>query len=143
MERNGEKKLSITHKEGDMMEKKKVLVMISIASQKTGMHPQTLRMYENRGLIQPKRTNGNTRLYSEEDIQRLLLIQELSAEGVTLKGIERILDLREAAFHLKKSCLEQNKVLKQQEQEIYQLRAVIADLTEQIDQIGDQRRKRI
>jgi MerR family transcriptional regulator, heat shock protein HspR len=59
------------------------------------VHPQTLRIYERKGLIEPFRTPGGTRRYSDEDLERLGLIQELTAEGVNLEGVRRILDLQE------------------------------------------------
>lgn len=71
------------------------LVMISIAAEMAGMHPQTLRVYERRGLIAPRRTPRNTRVYSEGDILRLRRIQGLSEEGLNLAGIERVLKLEE------------------------------------------------
>jgi MerR family transcriptional regulator, heat shock protein HspR len=68
--------------------------MISIAAQLAGMHPQTLRIYETRGLITPKRSPRNTRLYSEEDVGRLQRIQELTTElGLNLAGVERVMEL--------------------------------------------------
>ena len=70
--------------------------MISVAAELVGMHPQTLRMYEQKGLVQPKRTAGNTRLYSEADLARLRLIQKLTTElGLNLAGVEAVLDLEE------------------------------------------------
>jgi MerR family transcriptional regulator/heat shock protein HspR len=60
------------------------------------MHPQTLRMYERRGLITPSRTRGGTRLYSEADVARLRRVQEMSETGLNLTGIERVLDLERA-----------------------------------------------
>jgi MerR family transcriptional regulator/heat shock protein HspR len=70
--------------------------MISIAAELVGMHPQTLRMYEQKGLVQPKRTAGNTRLYSEADLERLRLIQKLTTQfGLNLAGVEAVLDLEE------------------------------------------------
>jgi MerR family transcriptional regulator/heat shock protein HspR len=70
--------------------------MISVAAELVGMHPQTLRMYEQKGLVQPKRTAGNTRLYSEADVARLRLIQKLTTElGLNLAGVEAVLDLEE------------------------------------------------
>jgi MerR family transcriptional regulator, heat shock protein HspR len=70
--------------------------MISIAAELVGMHPQTLRMYEQKGLVQPKRTAGNTRLYSEADLERLRLIQKLTGElGLNLAGVEAVLGLEE------------------------------------------------
>jgi MerR family transcriptional regulator/heat shock protein HspR len=68
--------------------------MISVAAELADMHPQTLRMYEARGLIQPKRSPKNTRLYSHEDVERLRRIQEMTAEqGLNLAGVETVLEL--------------------------------------------------
>ena len=70
--------------------------MISVAAELVGMHTQTLRMYEQKGLVQPKRTAGNTRLYSEADLERLRLIQKLTGElGLNLAGVEAVLGLEE------------------------------------------------
>ena len=70
--------------------------MISIAAELVGMHPQTLRIYENKGLVSPKRTRGNTRLYSEADLDRLRLIQRLTTElGLNLAGVEVVLRLED------------------------------------------------
>ena len=70
--------------------------MISIAAELVGMHPQTLRIYENKGLINPKRTRGNTRVYSEADLERLRLIQRLTSElGLNLAGVEVVLRLED------------------------------------------------
>ncbi|HWI96671.1 MAG TPA: MerR family transcriptional regulator [Solirubrobacterales bacterium] len=67
--------------------------MISVAAELAHMHPQTLRIYEARGLIHPKRSPKNTRLYSQRDVQRLQRIQQLTAEGLNLAGVERVLAL--------------------------------------------------
>ena len=68
--------------------------MISIAAELAGMHPQTLRIYESRGLIRPKRSPKNTRLYSQDDVERLQRIQELTNElGLNLAGVERVMAL--------------------------------------------------
>ena len=68
--------------------------MISVAAELAEMHPQTLRMYEQRGLIEPKRSPKGTRLYSQEDVERLRRIQEMTAElGLNLAGVERVLEL--------------------------------------------------
>src|SRR3954454_1219496 len=70
--------------------------MISVAAELAGMHPQTLRIYESRGLIMPKRSPKNTRLYSEEDVERLRRIQELTGElGMNWAGVERVFQLEE------------------------------------------------
>lgn len=77
-----------------MEDRNRPLYMISIAAQLAGVHPQTLRMYEQKGLVSPQRTSGNTRMYSEADIERLNLISELTGEGINLAGVIRILDLQ-------------------------------------------------
>jgi MerR family transcriptional regulator/heat shock protein HspR len=70
--------------------------MISVAADIVGMHPQTLRMYEQKGLLRPGRTPGNTRLYSERDLERLRLIQRLTTElGLNLAGVEIVLGLED------------------------------------------------
>jgi MerR family transcriptional regulator/heat shock protein HspR len=71
--------------------------MISVAAELAGMHPQTLRVYEARGLIKPSRSAKQTRLYSQQDVERLRRIQELTSEfGLNLAGVERVLSLEEA-----------------------------------------------
>src|SRR2546422_7600339 len=70
--------------------------MISVAAQLVGMHPQTLRIYEAKGLVRPGRTPGGTRLYSERDLERLREIQRLTTElGLNLAGVERVLALED------------------------------------------------
>ena len=70
--------------------------MISVAAELVVMHPQTLRQYEEKGLVRPQRTAGNTRLYSEADLERLRLIQRLTGQlGLNLAGVEAVLDLEE------------------------------------------------
>ena len=70
--------------------------MISVAADLVGMHPQTLRIYEQKGLLRPKRTPGGTRLYSEADVERLRLIQQLTTElGLNLAGVEHVLRLED------------------------------------------------
>ena len=70
--------------------------MISVAAELVGMHPQTLRIYEQKGLVRPKRTAGNTRLYSEVDLERLRLIQRLTTDyGLNLAGVEMVLGLED------------------------------------------------
>lgn len=77
--------------------------MISVAAELVGMHPQTLRIYESRGLIRPKRTAGNTRLYSEADLERLRLIQQLTNElGLNLAGVEQVLRLQDEVQRMRR-----------------------------------------
>ncbi len=74
--------------------------MISVAAELSGMHPQTLRVYERRHLLRPRRSSGNTRLYSDADIERLRFIQNLSQEGINLAGVMRIIELEDERAHL-------------------------------------------
>lgn len=100
--------------------KERPLYMISVAAELAGVHPQTLRIYERKRLIRPQRSGGNTRLYSESDIERLRLIQQLTQdEGINLAGVMRIMELRceidglrdeLAAAHRRLSELEQERV---------------------------------
>ena len=76
--------------------------MISVAAEIVGMHPQTLRIYEQKGLLRPKRTAGNTRLYSDEDVARLRLIQQLTTEiGLNLAGVEQVMRLQEELLRMR------------------------------------------
>ena len=79
-----------------MTEQERPRYMISVAAELVGMHPQTLRIYESKGLVRPKRTPGNTRLYSEADLERLRLIQRLTTElGLNLAGVETVIRLED------------------------------------------------
>lgn len=71
----------------------RALYVISVAAELAGMHPQTLRIYERKGLVSPQRTAGRSRRYSDVDIQLLRRIQELTAAGVSLEGVKRIIAL--------------------------------------------------
>jgi MerR family transcriptional regulator/heat shock protein HspR len=77
--------------------------MISVAAELAAMHPQTLRMYEARGLIEPKRSPKGTRLYSQDDVERLRRIQEMTTElGMNLAGVERVFELEDKLTRLQK-----------------------------------------
>jgi MerR family transcriptional regulator/heat shock protein HspR len=75
--------------------------MISVAAELAEMHPQTLRMYEARGLIHPKRSPKNTRLYSQRDVERLRRIQQMTSEGLNLASVETVLALEERVERLR------------------------------------------
>jgi MerR family transcriptional regulator/heat shock protein HspR len=76
--------------------------MISVAAELVGMHPQTLRIYETKGLLRPSRTPGGTRLYSEADLERLRLIQRLTGElGLNLAGVETVMRLEDELRRLR------------------------------------------
>ena len=96
----------------------KPLYMISVAAELTGMHPQTLRVYEQKGLVTPGRSRGNTRLYSQADIERLNLISKLTDEGINLAGVVRILDMKERA--------------EEREREMEKLRARVRELEDEV-----------
>ena len=100
----------------------KPLYMISVAAELTGMHPQTLRVYEQRGLVNPGRSRGNTRLYSQADIERLNLISQLTDEGINLAGVVRILDMQERARELEREVDELRAQVRAMERELRELR---------------------
>ena len=86
--------------------------IISVAAELAGVHPQTLRTYERKGLIQPSRTSGGTRRYSQRDVDRVLLIQELTqGEGVNLAGVLRILDLQDRLDELRARIAEAERAM--------------------------------
>ncbi len=90
-----------------MAAKKKPLYMISVVAEMFNIHPQTLRTYEREGLLRPARTEGNTRLYSEEDLERIELILRLTNElGVNLAGVEVILNMRERMEQMRQEMAE-------------------------------------
>ena len=99
------------------------LYMISVAAQLTGMHPQTLRVYEAKGLVQPGRSRGNTRLYSQADIDRLNLIGELTDEGINLAGVIRILDMEEQEAELDDTIDALREQVRSLEREVRELRS--------------------
>lgn len=82
------------------------IYVISVAAELAGMHPQTLRIYERRGLLTPARTTGGNRRYSEEDIARLRRIAELAATGMNLEGIRHVMSLEEEVVRLRSQVQE-------------------------------------
>ncbi len=76
-----------------LAEPKRAVYVISVAAELAGLHPQTLRIYERKGLVDPARTGGGSRRYSDADIAQLRRIQELTAEGLNLAGVQRVLEL--------------------------------------------------
>jgi len=94
--------------------------MISVAADLVGMHPQTLRIYENKGLIRPKRTAGNTRLYSEADLDRLRLIQRLTNElGLNLAGVEHVLRLQDELVRMRRRLDRMEREMRQAISEVH------------------------
>ena len=94
--------------------------MISIAAELVGMHPQTLRIYESKGLLRPKRTAGNTRLYSEADLERLRLIQQLTTElGLNLAGVEHVLRLQDELVRMRRRLDRMEREMRQAINEVH------------------------
>ena len=92
------------------------MYMISVAAELVGMHPQTLRLYETKGLVRPKRTPGGTRLYSESDVERLRIVQRLTTEiGLNLAGVELVLRLED---ELRKAHAQVERLQKQRAEEV-------------------------
>ena len=95
--------------------------MISVAADLVGMHPQTLRIYESKGLIRPKRTAGNTRLYSEADLERLRLIQQLTNElGLNLAGVEQVLRLQDELLRMRMRLDRMEREMREAINEVHQ-----------------------
>lgn len=80
---------------------KRAVFVISVAAELAGMHPQTLRIYERKGLIDPYRTPGGTRRYSQADVDRLKLISELTSQGLNLEGVRQVLELQDEVKQLR------------------------------------------
>jgi len=111
----------------------RALYIISVAAELAGVHPQTLRIYERKGLIEPQRTSGRSRRYSERDIALLRRIQDLTNEGVTLAGVQRILDL-EHELELARARIAALEVKVEQ---------VVREMQERVDAVHRQYRREI
>jgi MerR family transcriptional regulator/heat shock protein HspR len=107
--------------------------MISVAAELAEMHPQTLRMYEARGLIEPKRSPKGTRLYSHEDVERLRRIQEMTAEmGMNLAGVERVFELEEQLEAMTKKVANLERRARELKAEVERLEQVRRELRAEI-----------
>jgi MerR family transcriptional regulator/heat shock protein HspR len=94
--------------------------MISVAAELVGMHPQTLRIYEAKGLVTPQRTAGNTRLYSEDDLERLRLINHLTQElGLNLAGVEHVIRLEEQLRRMQRNMDRLEREMREQIAEVH------------------------
>lgn len=85
-----------------MRDQQQAVYVISVAAELAGMHPQTLRIYERRGLVRPARTSGGNRRYSDHDITRLRRIAELASQGMNLEGIRHVMSLEEEVLRLRR-----------------------------------------
>ncbi len=107
--------------------------MISVAAELADMHPQTLRMYEARGLIEPKRSPKGTRLYSHEDVERLRRIQEMTADlGMNLAGVERVFELEEQLESMSRKVAALEKRAGELKAEVERLEALRRELRAEI-----------
>ena len=94
--------------------------MISVAAELVGMHPQTLRIYESKGLVMPQRTAGNTRIYSEADLERLRLINRLTQElGLNLAGVEHVIRLEEQIRRMQRTMERLEREMRQAIAEVH------------------------
>ena len=111
------------------------LYMISVAAELAGLHPQTLRIYESKGLVTPQRTSGNTRMYSQADVDRLELISQLTDEGINLAGVVRILDMRErmAAVECEMDAMRKDLLAARERVHELEMRSTIATLMSKPD----------
>ena len=108
-----------------MAERKQRLYMISVVSEMLGIHPQTLRIYEREGFIKPLRSGGNTRLYSEDDVERLEMVLRLTRDlGVNLAGVEVILSMREKMEQMQRSLEQTSRQLQEKLIEMRQQEAI-------------------
>ena len=99
--------------------------MISVAAELANMHPQTLRMYEARGLIEPRRSPKGTRLYSQEDVEKLRRIQEMTTEwGMNLAGVERVMELEGKLERMRSKVSQLERRAAQLEEEIQRLEEI-------------------
>jgi MerR family transcriptional regulator, heat shock protein HspR len=105
------------HRVRATLDEERGVFMISVAAELAEMHPQTLRMYEQRGLIAPKRSPKNTRLYSQRDVERLRRIQRMTAEGLNLAGVETVLALEAQVQKLRAEAARMRKRIEQLEAE--------------------------
>src|SRR3954469_11131733 len=113
-------------RDADSPDRDRGVYMISVAAELAGMHPQTLRIYETRGLITPKRSPKNTRLYSQRDVDRLRRIQELTGElGMNLAGVERVFELEQEIDRMRRR-------MKQLEQEADRVQQQLAEELEKV-----------
>ena len=108
------------------MSSRRAVYVISVAAELAGVHPQTLRIYERKGLVDPARTAGGSRRYSEQDLERLQRIAELTDDGMNLAGVKRVLELEEEVARLQAEVDElQDRLASQSEHERRQRRDLV------------------
>lgn len=125
-----------------MPERDQAVYVISVAAELAGVHPQTLRIYERKGLVEPGRTPGGSRRYSEADIQMLRRIQELTNEGLNLAGVKRVLELEAEVERLRERTEELERRAAEDVDRVHrQYRRDLVPLQQAVVLYRDQRRR--
>ena len=127
------------------MNQHRAVSVISVAAELAGMHPQTLRIYERKGLLEPARTVGGNRRYSEADIDRLRRITELAATGMNLAGIRRVMQLEDEVTRLRSEVQQLREVIKQAQVEVDRRapRRDLVPLRQAVVVFGDQHQRKV
>lgn len=126
-----------------MPEYRQAVYVISVAAELAGVHPQTLRIYERKGLVEPNRTSGGSRRYSEADIEILRRIQELTNEGLNLAGVKRVLQLEAEIHRLRDELVEMRERAADQVESVHrQYRRDLVPLRQSMVPFGEGRRRR-
>ncbi len=118
---NGRSSSKNAASDGVEVTRSRAVYVISVAAELAGLHPQTLRIYERKGLIDPARTDGGNRRYSEEDIHLMQRIQTLTQEGLNLQGVKRVIELEKKIAQLNKEINELHGKLKLEVEETHRL----------------------
>ena len=116
----------------------RAVYVISVAAELAGLHPQTLRIYERKGLLDPARTGGGSRRYSDEDIELLRRIQDLTAEGLNLAGVQRVLELEAELSRVRRELTATREAANAAVQQTHrQYRRDLVPLNQSITRFGD------
>jgi len=120
---------------------RQAVFVISVAAELAGVHPQTLRIYERKGLVDPARTGGGSRRYSEEDIERLRRIQDLTNEGLNLAGVKRVIELEAELERLRSQLAEAQREARDALERTHRTyRRDLVPLSQAMELFGKQRR---
>ena len=126
-----------------MPEYDQAVYVISVAAELAGVHPQTLRIYERKGLVEPGRTQGGSRRYSEADIAQLQRIQDLTNEGLNLAGVKRVLELEAELERLRRETAElRNQAVEDVDRVHRQYRRDLVPLNQAVVLYSEERRRR-
>ena len=125
-----------------MPERHQAVYVISVAAELAGVHPQTLRIYERKGLVQPGRTNGGSRRYSDADIEMLRRIQDLTNDGLNLAGVKRVMALEAEVDRLRAEIEELRETAAEEVESVHrQYRRDLVPLKQAVVPFGSRRRR--